>query len=174
MLNPWNNSVAERLWITLVVFGRAAPHHHEIPVVSSVRSVGPFSTEQLQCWFCERIGEDMCNVCERMSCWVRASLICASSLPLPLSHPPFLSVSATLFSHFPSLMSFCLCDVSRFVFYTQTRQPKRTLYAQCLTQVQTHTHAICLPASLSFSILFPPLFSHPQSIIQMSNAFSLL
>lgn len=39
MLNPWNNSVAERLWITLVVFCQAAPHRHEIPVVSSVRSV---------------------------------------------------------------------------------------------------------------------------------------
>lgn len=81
MLIPWNNSVAERLWITLAVFCQAAPHCHGISSVSSVRSV--YGPELLRCGFCERVGEDMCNVCERMSCWVRASLVCASSLPLP-------------------------------------------------------------------------------------------
>lgn len=35
----------------------------------SFLSVGDlFSAEQFQLWLWERIGEDMCNVCERMSC----------------------------------------------------------------------------------------------------------
>lgn len=75
----------------------AAAHHREHTGSFISRWCKPVSDEKLQSCFCERIGEDMCNVCERMSCWVRASLICASSIPSPAAPPHLFLYSATLF-----------------------------------------------------------------------------
>ena len=173
MLNPWNNSVAQK---TLDHIRRLLPGCSTPPwkywwfrQSESVRACFFFSKEQLQCCSCERIGEDMCNVCERMSVEREP----ASSVPAPYlssslrpTHPSLPSASATLFSfsHSPSLMSFHLCYVSHFIFthtHTHTKQTKHTLCARCLTQVQTHTPTVCpLPLSLSlFCPLSPPVFS---------------
>lgn len=114
MLNPWNNSVAERLWITSVVFCQAAPHCHEILVVSSVRSVwGCFWRS------CSGVGsvrglERTCVMCVK-GCPVEWEPVSSVSAPY-LSHPSPFTGLVTLFLFLQLYLSHvCVCKMLNFV-----------------------------------------------------------
>lgn len=96
------------------------------------------------------------------------SLCCPSLLLLsPFCHFPPLSFTVSLWLSVTVLFPIPV--------FSLTRRRINTLYDPSPTPVQTYTQTVCLSASLNLSLpTFLPLLLHPQSIIQMSNAFSLL
>lgn len=138
MLNPWNNAVA---------LEHKAAHSHEIAVVSSVGSVNACFQQSSSSVGSERIEEDVCNMCERMSCWVRAILVCASSLPFCIS--PFSLSFYHLFHHLIIIFSSLIFLYLYFLFIF-----RKTHILCWLSHSCKHTH----PHSLSphFSVFFFP------------------
>lgn len=140
MLKPWNNSVAERLWITLLVFCQAAPHCHEILVVSSVRSVwGCFWRSCSSAGYVRGL-ERTCVMCVK-GCPVEWELVW--SVPAPyLSHPSLVSGFATLFLFLPLYLSHISLSLHlSFCFNTQITT-KPTLCPISYWSANTHLESL--------------------------------
>lgn len=188
MFNPRNNS---RCRETLIC--QDAPHHREIPVVSSVGSVSLFMTSSTRAASLRGL-EKTCVMCVK-GCPVERAPASSVPVPSPACHPPpppappsrrpqptpsffllLLPLCSSL-SRFPSpVYVFPLTSPISFVLMRRRSSDWNTdAMADVLLKCK-HSHTICLPLPLSFfpSILPSPLFSHPQSIIQMSNALPLL